>query len=76
MKEVVDAYTAVGIDVYLYFSVLEWNNPDYMGKEPITAEEKKKFNKFLKYTRNQLLELMTNYPQMKGFWFDGTWDQS
>jgi len=76
VKEVVDAYTAVGIDVYLYFSVLEWNNPDYMGKEPITAEEKKKFDKFLKYTRNQLLELMTNYPQMKGFWFDGTWDQS
>jgi len=53
-KEVVDAYTAVGIDVYLYFSVLEWNNPDYMGKEPKTEEEKKKFEKFLKYTRNQL----------------------
>lgn len=76
VKEVVDAYSAVGIDVYLYFSVLEWNNPDYMDKEPKTAEERKKFDKFLKYTRNQLLELLDNYPKMKGFWFDGTWDQS
>ncbi|UIR57518.1 alpha-L-fucosidase [Sphingobacterium sp. SRCM116780] len=76
VKEVVDAYTAEGIDVYLYFSILEWNNPDYMGKEPKTPKEKKKFNRFLQYTRNQLLELMQNYPQMKGFWFDGTWDQS
>ena len=76
VKEIVDAYTAEGIDVFLYFSVLEWNNPDYMSKEPVTAEEKKKFNQFLQYTRNQLLELLNNYPTIKGFWFDGTWDQS
>ena len=76
VKEVVDAYTAEGIDVYLYFSVLEWNNPNYMGKAPQTEEEKKKFDKFLLYTKNQLLELLKNYPQIKGFWFDGTWDES
>ncbi|MHC8949525.1 alpha-L-fucosidase [Sphingobacterium hungaricum] len=75
-KEIVDAYTAEGIDVYLYFSVLEWNNPNYMGAEPKTPEEKEKFQKFLDYTRNQLLELLTNYPQTKGLWFDGTWDKS
>jgi alpha-L-fucosidase len=76
VKEVVDAYTAEGIDVYLYFSVLEWNNPNYMYKAPQTEEEKERFNKFLQYTRNQLLELEDNYPKMKGFWFDGTWDAS
>ncbi|HMR20300.1 MAG TPA: alpha-L-fucosidase, partial [Sphingobacterium sp.] len=76
VKEVVDAYTAEGIDVYLYFSVLEWNNPNYMGKTPHTDEEKMNFEKFLQYTRNQLLELLTSYPQIKGLWFDGTWDKS
>ncbi|MFD1770180.1 alpha-L-fucosidase [Sphingobacterium suaedae] len=76
VKEVVDAYTAAGIDVYLYFSILEWNNPNYMGKAPQTDEEKKRYDLFLQYTRNQLLELLDNYPQIKGFWFDGTWDQS
>lgn len=76
VKEVVDAYTAEGIDVYLYFSVMEWNNPNYMAKVPETEKEKKKFDKFLQYTRNQLLELITNYPEIKGLWFDGTWDRS
>ncbi|QBQ41841.1 alpha-L-fucosidase [Sphingobacterium psychroaquaticum] len=76
VKEVVDAYTAEGIDVYLYFSVLEWNNPNYMGKAPKTDEEKAQFGKFLTYTKNQLMELLDNYPAVKGFWFDGTWDQS
>lgn len=76
VKEVVDAYTTEGIDVYLYFSVLEWDNPDYLYKAPQTAEEKEKYDRFLQYTRNQLLELLENYPQIKGFWFDGTWDQA
>ncbi len=58
------------------FLFLEWNNPNYMGKEPKTPEEKEKFDKFLQYTRNQLLELLDNYPAIKGFWFDGTWDAS
>lgn len=76
VKEVVDAYSDQGIDVYLYFSVLEWNNPDYMGKKPETDQEKEKYDRFLQYTRNQLLELLEKYPKIKGFWFDGTWDPS
>ncbi len=76
VKEIVDAYDAEGIDVFLYFSILEWNNPDYMSGEQKTEEEKKKFARFLAYTRNQLLEQLENYPSIKGFWFDGTWDRS
>lgn len=76
VKEVVDAYTAEGIDVYLYFSVLEWTNPNYIYHAPKTPEEVERFDKFLQYTRNQLLELLENYPDVKGLWFDGTWDRS
>ncbi len=76
VKEVVDAYTAEGIDVYLYFSVLEWNNPDYFYAAPKNDEEQQKYNRFLQYTRNQLLELLENYPAIKGLWFDGTWDKA
>lgn len=76
VKEVVDAYTAVGIDVFLYFSVLEWDDPNYFYSTPKTEEEKEKYDKFLQYTRNQLLELLTNYPKISGLWFDGTWDQA
>ncbi len=76
VKEIVDAYTAEGIDVFLYFSIMEWHNPDYFSKEPKSEEEKVKYNRFLQYTKNQLFELLTNYPQIKGFWFDGTWETS
>lgn len=76
VKQIVDAYTAEGIDVYLYFSIMEWSNPDYISGTPKTPEEKARFDKFLQYTRNQLLEQLQNYPQIKGFWFDGTWDAS
>lgn len=76
VRQVVDAYTKEGIDVFLYFSIMEWNNPNYLSRAPATPEEKAKFNTFLAYTRHQLLELLRNYPQIKGFWFDGTWDQS
>ena len=76
VRQVVDAYTAEGIDVYLYFSIWEWNNPDDIDKTPTTPEEKSRTEKFLNYTRNQLLELLDNYPAIKGFWFDGTWDKA
>jgi alpha-L-fucosidase len=76
VKEVVDAYTAEGIDVYLYFSIIDWNHPGYRSKAPETGDEKQSYESFKQFTRLQLLELLTNYPAIKGLWFDGTWDQS
>ncbi len=76
IKQLMDAYTAEGIDVYLYFSIIDWYNKDYRAASPKTEEEKTAYNRFLTYTRNQLFELLGNYPKMKGFWFDGTWDKA
>lgn len=93
VKELVDAYTAEGIDVYLYFSIIDWSHPGYVsggninsadikkmyqeGKnhDPFKSEERaKRYEDFKEFTRNQLLELLDNYPQIKGLWFDGSWD--
>lgn len=79
MKDIIgaliDAYNREGIDVYLYYSILDWNNPDWRydlnNKDDSTA-----FNRFLQFSYNQLSELATSYPTVKGFWFDGTWDNS
>lgn len=76
VKELVDAYTAAGIDVYLYFSIIDWHHKGYRSAPAKTETDKKSYQQFLQYTRNQLFELMNNYPKMKGFWFDGTWDKS
>jgi alpha-L-fucosidase len=94
VKELVDAYTAEGIDVYLYFSIIDWSHPGYFsggnineanvkkefqekGKDysPFHSEEQKAgYEDFKTFTRNQLLELLDNYPAIKGLWFDGSWD--
>lgn len=71
----VDAYTKAGIDVYFYFSVMDWHNPDWR-YDLKTKDDSVAFDRFKIFTRNQLTELLTNYPQIKGFWFDGTWDNS
>lgn len=75
VKEVVDAYTEAGIDVYLYFSVMDWNHPDWR-YDLITKEDSIAFDRFKLFTKNQLTELLQRYPQTKGLWFDGTWDKS
>ncbi|MDR2916906.1 MAG: alpha-L-fucosidase [Tannerella sp.] len=93
VKELVDAYTAEGIDVYLYFSIIDWSHPGYIsggninspqikqafqsgeGINPFrTKEQEDQYEEFKAFTRNQLLELLDNYPQIKGLWFDGSWD--
>ena len=39
-----------------------------------TQEQIEKYEEFKQFTRNQLLELLENYPKIKGLWFDGSWD--
>ncbi|MDR2038237.1 MAG: alpha-L-fucosidase, partial [Bacteroidales bacterium] len=89
VKELVDAYDAEGIDVYLYFSIIDWNHPGYQAGASITSddrlnwagyvalktdEQKARYETFKEFTRNQLIELLTDYPKAKGLWFDGSWD--
>ncbi|MCD8078941.1 MAG: alpha-L-fucosidase [Bacteroides sp.] len=76
LRQIVDAYTAEGIDVYFYFSIIDWNHPGYRPAVPETEEQKTKYELFKTYTRNQLMELLNSYPEAKGFWFDGSWDKA
>ena len=76
VKQVVDAYTAEGIDVHLYFSVMDWAQGGWSYETPTDSIGKVKWETFKQFTRNQLLELLDNYPNIKGLWFDGTWDAS
>lgn len=75
VKEMIDAYNREGIDVILYFSVMDWHHPDFRGAVK-TPEDSLANERFKQFTRNQLLELVTNYPTLKGLWFDGTWHEA
>ncbi len=75
LKELVEAYNAEGIDVNFYYSVLDWHHPDWR-YDIKSAGDSVAFRRFLQFASDQLRELATNYPTVKAFWFDGTWDNS
>lgn len=78
-KDIVGALNAAckkqGIKFCIYYSILDWWHPEY----PIhsahhnTVDPKSDMNKYIRYMKNQLKELITAYdPYM--LWFDGGWE--
>ncbi len=69
-----------GIKLFFYHSQLDWHHPDYFprgftGGDWTGREEKGDMNKYLDYMDAQLSELLTNYGDVAGIWFDGMWDK-
>lgn len=78
-KDIVGALAAAckkyGIKFCIYYSVLDWFNPDYPLHSPKdkVADPKANMPRYLVYMKNQLREMVTKYdPYM--MWFDGAWE--
>jgi len=74
-----------GLKVGLYYSWLDWSNPDYAAlgkwrasdkeKKTRDAETMKRWKRFVEFDERQLRELCENYkPDL--LWFDGDWGVS
>jgi alpha-L-fucosidase len=66
-----------GIQLHLYYSLLDWGRQDYAygsriedGK-PVNGD----WNSYISFMKKQLTELITKYPGVKGIWFDGHWER-
>ncbi len=66
-----------GIELHFYYSLLDWGRPDYAFGSPIVngAPVKGDWDSYIKFMKAQLTELITNYPAVKGIWFDGQWER-
>jgi len=69
-----------GIKLFVYYSLLDWHHPDYYpwgrsGREFTGRPEGGDWNKYIKFMNDQLTELLTNYGEIGGVWFDGMWDR-
>ncbi|HET9487673.1 MAG TPA: alpha-L-fucosidase [Chryseosolibacter sp.] len=69
-----------GIKLFFYHSQLDWHHPDYFprgrtGGDFTGRPEQGDMNKYLDYMDAQLTELLTNYGDVGGIWFDGMWDK-
>ena len=80
LKMLADECRKQGIKLFFYHSQLDWHHPDYFprgntGVGYTGREEKGDMNKYLDYMDAQLTELLTNYGDVAGIWFDGMWDK-
>ncbi len=81
-KEVFDAFRSQGLWAGAYFSKPDWHSEYYwdpyypprdrnVNYEPEANPEK--WNKFIDFTHNQILELMSDYGKIDILWLDGGW---
>jgi alpha-L-fucosidase len=81
-KEIFDAFRTEGLWTGAYFSKPDWHVPYYwdpyfppldrnVNYDPEAYPEK--WEKYVEFTHNQMLELMTDYGKMDLIWLDGGW---
>ena len=73
----VKAVREEGLKVGLYYSLLDWSNPNYpnfLRDKTRYTEDDKKWKAFTKFNFGQIEELTKFNPDL--YWFDGDWEQS
>lgn len=79
LKMLADECRKEGIKLFFYHSHLDWYQNNYfpLGRtghasgRPAAGD----WYKYLDYMDGQLTELLTNYGEIGGIWFDGFWDK-
>jgi alpha-L-fucosidase len=79
LKALADECHKQGVKLFFYYSQLDWHHPDYFprgrtGRDAGRPEEGT-WTRYLDYMNGQLRELLTNYGEIGGIWFDGWWDK-
>lgn len=81
VKQLADECHKQGIKLFLYYSTLDWARSDYQYETGRTGKgtgrtEKSNWPAYISFMKQQLTELLTNYGEISGIWFDGHWDQT
>ncbi len=79
LKLLADECHKQGIKLFFYYSQLDWHHPNYFprGKtgQFTGRAESGHWHRYLDFMDAQLKELLTNYGDIGGIWFDGWWDK-
>jgi alpha-L-fucosidase len=79
LKALADEAHRQGIKLFFYYSQMDWHHTDYwplgtyghFSGRPQGGE----FDHYLDFMDAQLTELLTQYGEVGGIWFDGMWDK-
>lgn len=80
LKLLADECHRQGIKLFCYYSLLDWYRSDYQYETGRTGKgtgrtQKSDWDSYIRFMKAQLTELLTNYGEISGIWFDGHWDQ-
>lgn len=83
-KEIFNAFRAEGLMAGAYFSKPDWHSNDYWWSNFATPDRNvnydvtkypEKWEDYVQFTHNQIMELMTDYGKVDILWLDGGWVQ-
>ncbi len=75
IRQLADACHRRNIPLCLYYSIVDWNHPNYPHqsraheRQP-QPQDKPDEGKYVEFVREQVRELCTNYGDIHGFWWD------
>ena len=79
LKMLAEACRKHDIKLFFYYSQLDWYRDDYFTRGRtgigIKGRGEGKWEDYINFMKAQLTELLTNYGEIGGIWFDGQWDQ-
>jgi len=81
VKMIADECHKQGLKICFYYSLLDWRRDDYSYWTGRTGQGTGRtvhgdWNDYIQFMKDQLTELLTNYGEVSGIWFDGYWDQT
>jgi alpha-L-fucosidase len=79
MAELAEACRDAGIQLFFYYSQLDWHHDDYYPRgstgQATGRPDSGDWDAYLDFMDLQLTELLTRYGPLGGIWFDGMWDK-
>jgi alpha-L-fucosidase len=80
LKELAAACKKRGMALCFYHSIMDWHHPDYLPRRDWEAKDRPAagavFERYIRYMKAQLKELLTNYGPIGVLWFDGEWENT
>ncbi|MCI0499877.1 MAG: family 20 glycosylhydrolase [Planctomycetales bacterium] len=77
LKELADECKKQGVRLCFYYSIMDWNHPDYLPRRDWEDRpaEGADFDRYVAYMKAQLKELIERYDPGV-LWFDGEWEHT
>ena len=77
-REVAEAFRAEGMNIGVYYSLIDWTHPDFPYDQAPHPKEGQEFKgnmlNYRKYLFDQVRELLTDYGKIDIIWFDGSYN--